>query len=190
MCISTGNSDSIFFWQLYPFLNLEIWPKLHILLKTVRQGNSIETAQQNFMKLFSYEGHNMKICIFTGNAVLICLKSNLYPFELWPKLFCATWMNWFSVWLLVTNAWNCHSLYTAFSSNVGPWGMWACSLFLSLSLVQYMQLYPLTWFTCSHSLEIVKARFDDYAVKKQDFLGDEEKQKKVLSLITDENILL
>lgn len=38
----------------------------------------------------------------------------------------------------------------------------------------------------SHSLEIVKARFDDYAVRKQDFLGDEEKQKKVLSLITDE----
>ena len=28
--------------------------------------------------------------------------------------------------------WNCHSLYTAFSSNVGAWGMWACSLFLSL----------------------------------------------------------
>lgn len=44
-------------------------------------------------------------------------------------------------------------------------------------------------FNCSHSLEIVKARFDDYALKKQDFLGDEEKQKKVLSLITDENIL-
>ncbi|XP_022326360.2 DNA primase small subunit-like [Crassostrea virginica] len=40
----------------------------------------------------------------------------------------------------------------------------------------------------SHSLEIVKARFDDYAVKRQDFLGDEEKQKKVLSLITDEKI--
>ena len=29
------------------------------------------------------------------------------------------------------NAWNYHSLYTAFSSNVGAWGMWACSLFLS-----------------------------------------------------------
>ena len=39
--------------------------------------------------------------------------------------------NWFSVRLPVTNAWNCHSLYTAFSSNVGAWGMWACSLFLS-----------------------------------------------------------
>ena len=38
--------------------------------------------------------------------------------------------NWFSVRLPVTNAWNCHSLYTAFSSNVGAWGMWACSLFL------------------------------------------------------------
>lgn len=45
------------------------------------------------------------------------------------------------------------------------------------------------FFNCSQSLEIVKARFYDYAVKKQDFLGDEENQKKVLSLITDENIL-
>ena len=38
----------------------------------------------------------------------------------------------FFVRLPVTNAWNCHSLYTAFSSNDGAWGMWACSLFLSL----------------------------------------------------------
>ena len=42
--------------------------------------------------------------------------------------------NWFFVRLPVTNAWNCHSLYTAFSSNVGAWGMWACSLFLSCNM--------------------------------------------------------
>ena len=41
----------------------------------------------------------------------------------------------FFVRLPVTTAWNCHSLYTAFSSNVGAWGMWACSLFLSLTLL-------------------------------------------------------
>ena len=34
--------------------------------------------------------------------------------------------NWFSVWLPVTNATNCHSLYTAFSSIVGAWGMEGC----------------------------------------------------------------
>ena len=39
----------------------------------------------------------------------------------------------FFVRLPITYAWNCHSLYTAFSSNVGAWGMWACSLFLSLN---------------------------------------------------------
>ena len=39
--------------------------------------------------------------------------------------------NWFSVQLPFNNAWNCHLLYTTFSSNVGAWGMWACSLFLS-----------------------------------------------------------
>ncbi|XP_060582301.1 DNA primase small subunit-like [Ruditapes philippinarum] len=36
------------------------------------------------------------------------------------------------------------------------------------------------------SLEIVSDRFKDYAVKKQDFLGDEEQIKKVLQLIPDE----
>ena len=60
------------------------------------------------------------MCIFTGNADLILLRSNLYPFF---------------VRLPVANAWNCHSLYTAFSSNVGAWGMWACSLFLSYKYV-------------------------------------------------------
>ena len=37
----------------------------------------------------------------------------------------------FFVRLPITNAWNCHSLYTAFSSTVGAWGLWASSLFLS-----------------------------------------------------------
>ena len=40
----------------------------------------------------------------------------------------------FFVRLPVPNAWNCHSLYTAFSGNVGAQGMWACSLFLSLKV--------------------------------------------------------
>ena len=43
----------------------------------------------------------------------------------------------FFVRLLIPNAWNCHSLYTAFSSNVGAWGMWACSLFLSNQQIEY-----------------------------------------------------
>ena len=33
MCIFTGNSDCIFFLRVMPLLNLEIWPKLNILLK-------------------------------------------------------------------------------------------------------------------------------------------------------------
>ena len=44
------------------------------------QRNSSETAQQNFVKLCSDEGHNVQICIFTGNADLIFLRSDLYPF--------------------------------------------------------------------------------------------------------------
>ena len=49
--------------------------------------------------------------------------------------------NWFSVRLPVTNAWNCHLLYTAFSSNVGAWGMWACSL----SFMTSVWPWPLTY---------------------------------------------
>ena len=82
--------------------------KMKDTTKTVCQRNSSETTQQNYLKLCSYEGHNVCICIFTGNADLILLRSNLYP------LFCP---------MPVNNAWNCHSLYTAFSSNVGAWGM-------------------------------------------------------------------
>jgi len=39
------------------------------------------------------------------------------------------------------------------------------------------------------AVEIVDEGFKDYAIFKQDFLGDEEKLKQVLSLIPDENIL-
>ena len=66
--------------------------------------------------------HFYRKCLFD------LFKKHFYPFEVWPKLFCATQMNL----VHVTNAWKRHSVYTAFTSNVGAWGMWACSLFLSL----------------------------------------------------------
>ena len=120
--------------QLYlgvaPFFNLEIWPKSKILLKIVRQHNSTETAQQNFVKLCSYEGHNVYIWIFTGNADLIFFKEQFISLlNFGQNYFVQLRWIWFSVRLPVTNAWNCHLLYTAFSSNVGALGMWACSLF-------------------------------------------------------------
>jgi len=39
------------------------------------------------------------------------------------------------------------------------------------------------------AIEIVDEGFRDYAIVKQDFLGDEDKLKRVLHLIPDENIL-
>ena len=84
--ISTRILIHFFFWEICPFFNLEIWPKLEILLKTVRQRSSTETAQQNFVKLCSYKGHKVKICIFTGNADLIFLRSNVYPFWTLAKI--------------------------------------------------------------------------------------------------------
>ena len=60
------------------------------------------------------------------------LRSNLYSFWTLAKIIlCNSDDTGFSVQFPVTNAWNCHSLYTAFSNNVGAWGIWACSLFLS-----------------------------------------------------------
>ena len=51
------------------------------------QRNSSETAQQNFMKLCSYEGHNAKMHIYTGNFDSIFFLG-VRPFlnlEIWPK---------------------------------------------------------------------------------------------------------
>ena len=61
---------------LFELLNLA---KMKDTTETVGQHNSTEPAQQNCVKLCSYEGHNVCICIFTGNADLILLTSNLYP---------------------------------------------------------------------------------------------------------------
>ena len=45
------------------------------------------------MRICSNEGHILLIRIFKGNADLIFFKEAIYiPFELWPKLFCATEM--------------------------------------------------------------------------------------------------
>ena len=45
------------------------------------QRNSSETAQQNFVNLCSYKGHNMQIRIFTGNFDSIFFR-NFAVFEL------------------------------------------------------------------------------------------------------------
>ena len=61
MCIFTGNFDSIFL-RVTPYL-----AKMKDTTETVCQRNSSETAQQNFLKLCSNEGHNVQMCISTGN---------------------------------------------------------------------------------------------------------------------------
>ena len=63
-----------------PLFELRNLTNIKDTTQTVRQHKSTETDQQNFVKLCSYKGHNVQICIFTGNADLIFLRSNLYPF--------------------------------------------------------------------------------------------------------------
>ena len=59
MCISTGHFDSIFFLGAMPLFELRNLTKMKDTTETVGQHNSTETAQQNCVKLCSYEGHNM-----------------------------------------------------------------------------------------------------------------------------------
>ena len=65
-CAYTCTQES--FLGVTPFFNLEIWPKWKILLKTVCQRHSSDTAQQNFLKLCSCGGHTMLMCRSTGNS--------------------------------------------------------------------------------------------------------------------------
>ena len=56
----------LFFSELRPF-ELRNLTKMEDTTETVGQRNSTETAQQNCVKLCSYEGHNVYMCISTGN---------------------------------------------------------------------------------------------------------------------------
>ena len=67
MCISIGNFDSIFFSRSYALFELRHLDKMKDTTKTACQHNFFDTAQQNFMKRCSYEGHNVYICIYTWN---------------------------------------------------------------------------------------------------------------------------
>ena len=79
MCRSAypqGHFDSIFY-ALFELRNLT---KMKDTTETACQCDSSETAQQNFVKFCSYEGLDVYKYIFTGNADLIFLRSNLYHF--------------------------------------------------------------------------------------------------------------
>ena len=89
--------------------------------------------------------------------------------------------NWFSVQLPVANAWNYASFFTAFSGNVGAWGMWACSLFLSffkildictciilcnelLKEILYSEtfvIFSLMYLTCGYFLNLLSNCYSD-----------------------------
>ena len=100
--------------------------ELRNLTKTVCQHNYAETSQQNFVK-----------------------EQFISLLNLGQNYFVQLRLNWFSVRLPVTNA--CFSLYTAFSSNVGALGVWACSLFLSL-LTETVLIYLLKFCWCMNKL--------------------------------------
>ena len=109
-----------FFLGVTPFLNLEIWRKLKILLKQLVSATPLKPLYRiawNFVVMKD----------------IMCRYAFLQEKLIW-SFWGAIYIPFF-VRLPITNAWNCHSLYTAFSSNVGAWGMWACSLFLSLTLI-------------------------------------------------------
>ena len=120
----------------YAFYELRNLTKMKDTTETVGQRNSSETAQQNFLKLCSNEGHNFyRKCWFDPFEVQFIspFLSNCPSLMLGIPIHCIQ-----------------HSLYTAFSSNVGALGMWACSLFLSFILVfvkfSFDMWHDVTWY--------------------------------------------
>ena len=89
MHIHRKYSYSIFFWGGMLLFELRNLTKIKDSKQFV---SAIETAQQNFVKLSSNEGHNVLICILTENTELIFLKSNLYPFLTLAKIICENQM--------------------------------------------------------------------------------------------------
>ena len=109
-----------FIWEQCPFLNFEIWRKWKTLLKQLVSTTPLKPLNRiawNFVVMRD------KMCRYA-------FLQEMLIWSFWGAIYIP-----FFFGLPVTNAWNCHSLYTAFSSNVGTWGMWACSLFLSFFFV-------------------------------------------------------
>ena len=152
MCIFTGNFDSIFF-RVMPFLNLDIWPKWKILLFFLL-AQVLNTISWNFvvikdimcrcaypqdilMRFFfsfwtskfddneryywnswSAQLHWNRNTIALNFVVIKdirCKYAFLQEMLIWfEKQFTSTFIH------CIQHSWN-----------VGAWGMWACSLFLS-----------------------------------------------------------
>ena len=75
MRISTRNFDSFFFrsFALFERRNLS-------KMKDTTQRNSSEAAQQNFVKLCSYEGHNVRVDAHIHRKFWFIFFSELHPF--------------------------------------------------------------------------------------------------------------
>ena len=68
-----------FFPELHPF-KLRNLTKMKDATETVCKRNSSETAKQNFVKLCSYKGLNVEMCISTGNSDSIYFSGKNAPF--------------------------------------------------------------------------------------------------------------
>ena len=136
ICISTENFDSFFFSQNYVLLNLGIW---QILLKRFVSATSLKPL--NWISWNIEVMKNIPCRCAYPKEMLIHFFLEVTPFFNFDQN--KSYL-WFSLRLPVTYAWNCLSLYTAFSRNGGAWSMWACSLFLSFSNVQRYQYFCYT----------------------------------------------
>ena len=65
MCMFTGNLSILFPGNYAPF-ELRNLAKIKYPTETECQRNSSKTALQNFMKLYSYEGPTVQMCVFAG----------------------------------------------------------------------------------------------------------------------------
>ena len=75
-----------------------------------------------------------KIYYFVHNLCEIGLAEWQFLIDYACLIITDIWL-WFYFQLPIIYALHCHLLCAAWSSNVGAWGMWACSLFLSFYLL-------------------------------------------------------
>ena len=69
-----------FFSRNCSLFKLRNLTKMKDATETVCKRNSSETAKQNFVKLCSYKGLNVEMCISTGNSDSIYFSGKNAPF--------------------------------------------------------------------------------------------------------------
>ena len=123
MCISKGNFDSFFFSELRPFWTLKFDQIYRYYSKQFVSTTPLKPLKRISWSFVVMKDIMCRYAFLQETLFWSFLRSNLYLLWMMAKQICATQMK--LVFCPIARdgitAWNCHSLYTTFSSNVGAW---------------------------------------------------------------------